>query len=93
MSQIWFEITHTWIRLEAQLSIAFSSLDPSPATSSLALLVLAERSLVLSTHPAVAAQLVAMVEAFLLGQREALPPLVEVAQPRVDPALVHSACG
>lgn len=47
--------------------------------------------LLVSTHPAVAAQLVAMVEAFLLRQREALPPLVEVAQPRVDLVVVYSA--
>lgn len=32
-----------------------------------------------------------MVEAFLLRQREALPPLVEVAQPRVDLVVVYSA--
>lgn len=45
------------------------------------------------THPAVAAQLVAMVDAFLLRQREALPPLVQVAQPRVNLAVVDSSCG
>lgn len=47
--------------------------------------------MLVSTHPAVAAQLVAMVEAFLLRKREALPPLVEVAQPRVDLVVVYSA--
>lgn len=43
-------------------------------------------------NPAVAAQLVAMVDAFLLRQREALPPLVQVAQPRVNLAVVDSSC-
>ncbi|CAB1333753.1 unnamed protein product, partial [Coregonus sp. 'balchen'] len=38
-------------------------------------------SAVVATHPAVAAQLVAVVDALLLGQREALPWLVEIAQP------------
>lgn len=47
--------------------------------------------LLVSTHPAVAAQLVAVVEAFLLCKREAFPPLVEVAQPRVDLVVVYSA--
>lgn len=32
-----------------------------------------------------------MVEAFLLRKREALPPLVDVAQPRVDLVVVHPA--
>lgn len=48
-------------------------------------------SLLVATHPAVAAQLVAMVEALLLREREALPPLVDVAQPRVDLVVVDSA--
>jgi len=48
--------------------------------------------LLIPTHPAVAAQLVAVVDALLLGQREALPPLVEVAQARVDLAIVHPTC-
>lgn len=43
-------------------------------------------------NPAVAAQLVAMVDALLLCQREALPPLVHVAQPRVNLAIVDSSC-
>lgn len=43
------------------------------------------------THSAVAAQLVAVVEAFLLCQREAFPPHVEVTQPRVDLAIVYPA--
>ena len=51
------------------------------------------KQLPVCTHPAVAAQLVAMVDAFLLGQWEALPPLVEVAQTRVDLAIVHSTWG
>lgn len=34
-----------------------------------------------------------MVDAFLLGQWEALPPLVEVAQPRVDLVVIHSTWG
>lgn len=76
--------------MEEQLAPAPPSLDPSPASSSLIFLVLAGWRLLLSTHPAVAAQLVAMVEAFLLGQREALPPLVEVAQPGVDLVIIHS---
>lgn len=76
--------------MEEQLAPAPPSLDPSPASSSLIFLVLAGWGLLLSTHPAVTAQLVAMVEAFLLGQREALPPLVEVAQPGVDLVIIHS---
>lgn len=48
--------------------------------------------LLIPTHPAVAAQLVAVVDALLLGQREVLPPLVEVAQARVDLAIVHPTC-
>lgn len=43
-------------------------------------------------NPAVAAQLVAVVDALLLGQREALPWLVEITQPGVDLAVEHAAC-
>lgn len=48
-------------------------------------------SAVVATHPAVAAQLVAVVDALLLGQREALPWLVEITQPGVDLAVKHAA--
>lgn len=48
-------------------------------------------SAVVATHPAVAAQLVAVVDALLLGQREALPWLVEITQPGVDLAVEHAA--
>lgn len=85
------QVIVTFSEMEKQLALAPSSLDPSPASSSLIFLVPAGWRLLVSTHPAVAAQLVAMVEAFLLGQREALPPLVEVAQPCVDLVIVHSA--
>lgn len=79
--------------MEEQWALAPPSLDPPPASSSLIFLVLCGWRLLVSTHPAVAAQLVAVVDAFLLGQRETLPPLVEVAQPRVDLAVVHSTWG
>lgn len=42
--------------------------------------------------PAVAAQLVAVVNALLLSQRQSLPPLVEVTQPSVDLSIVHPSC-
>lgn len=42
------------------------------------------------THPASAAQLVAMVDALLLCQREPLPPLIQVAQSCVDFAIIHT---
>lgn len=44
------------------------------------------------THPALAAQLVAVVDALLLRQRESLPPLVEVTEASIEPALKHTAC-
>lgn len=49
--------------------------------------------LLVSTHPAVAAQLVSMIDALLLSQREAFPLLVEVAQTGVDLPVVHSPLG
>lgn len=80
------------MKAEVSLAYAFSSLGPRPACSFLlALLVLDEWGSPVATHPAVAAQLVAVVEALLLGQGEALPPLVEVAQSGVDLALIHAA--
>lgn len=51
------------------------------------------RLYVVFTHPAVAAQLVAVVEALLLRQRQPFPPLVEVAQPRVNLVVVHPTWG
>lgn len=78
------------VKMEWQISFDPPPLDPSPASSSLIFFALAGWRLLLSTHPAVAAQLVAVVEAFLLGQREALPSLVEVAQPCVDLVIIHA---
>lgn len=77
------------VKMEQQ-SFAPPPLDPSPASSSLIFFALAGWRLLLSTHPAVAAQLVAVVEAFLLGQREPLPSLIEVAQPCVDLVIIHA---
>lgn len=76
--------------MEEHLALTPPLLHPSPASSSLIVLVLAGWKMLLSTHPAIAAQLVAMVEAFLLGQRESFPPLVEVAQPCVHLIIIHS---
>lgn len=42
------------------------------------------------THPAVAAQLVTMVHSFFLSEGQAFPPLIEVTEPRVNLAVVHT---
>lgn len=65
----------------------------SPVVSVLRLIILvpsARRgtlSAAATTHPAVATQLVAVVDALLLGEGESLPTLVEVAQAGVDLAI------
>jgi len=66
-----------------QEALASPLLDPPPASSS-------RRAYVVPTHPAVAAQLVAVVHALLLRQRQLLPPLVKVAEPRVNLAFIDA---
>jgi len=43
-------------------------------------------------HPAVTAQLIAVVDALLLRQRQTLPSLVKVTQTRVQLPVVNTTC-
>lgn len=43
-------------------------------------------------NPAVTAQLIAMIDAFLLSQRQAFPPLIEVTQSSVDLTVMNTTC-
>lgn len=43
-----------------------------------------------STHPAVAAQLVAMVHSFFLSEGQTFPPLVKVAESCINLSVIHT---